>query len=576
MLQADVALVVTDTAQDRRFTGNDLVAGPPVIGFYAGYPLRTPTGAVLGTLSVLGFEPRAGGLAPAQERLLTLLAAQVTRQVELANTLAQRDALIQDLQERNAEQAAAHESLRRSEHRFRVLFDSNPVGQVELSAAGVVQHVNSAFAALVGVPDRDLLLGRTPDWATSSDERPAQARTVEEAATAPGQVLPTERTIVRPDGTPVEIDGTLVGVLGPDGEATVLIGSVVDVTMRNAAQRRLVELADELAAARDEALRRNALTETVLATVAVGIVACDAEGRLTMFNRAAREFLALDLDAAADLSDVVAAHPLLAEDGVTLLRAEQRPLFRALHEGTVDDVAVVIARQGLAPRLVRCDGRAMRDQSGRLLGAVLVMTDISQARRAARELAAQAEFTRVLLDSAHTAIWSCDTAGRPTFVNASACAVLGWPDLPALVGLYDSGELASLGGGVEMLDARGNPLAPEHRPLHRALSGQHTGEIEVVLAAEGRARRTMLLQASPLRDGDGRVDGAVLTGHDVTDLRESEARFRAAFHDGPTPVARLDPHGIIREVNPALRRLTGLRSAALLGRPLLDHVHPDV
>ena len=575
VLRADAPLVVPDATLDVRFARNPLVTGPPAIRFYAGYPLRTPSGAVLGTLCVLGYEPRPAGLTPAQGRLMTVLAAQVMAQLELRRALADRDALILDLQAAAVEWEAAQEALRMSESRFRVLLDSNPVGQVELSPTGVVQHANAAFAELIGVPDPGLLLGRTADWMTSAEQVPDQSRVIEAAAAEPGQIIHTELTICRADGLPVEISGTLVGVAGPDGQASVLIASITDVSERNAAQRRLVELASELADAHDDALRRNALTDTVLATVGVGIVACDADGHLTLFNRATRDFHGMHPDPAADPGNLATTYALYEEDGTTLLEEGRIPLLRALRDGTVDGAVITIAPQGLATRVVRCDGRAMCAPDGRLLGAVVVMTDITTARRDARELAAQSEFTRVLLDTAHTAIWSCDVTGRPTYINATARDFLGWPDLPTLTALHEQGELASLQGGVAILHASGRPLAPQERPLARALAGETVGEVEVVLASAERPRRTLLLQASPLHDADGLVTGAMLTGHDVTDLRASEARFRAAFHDGPTPVARLDRTGVVREVNPALRRLTGLRSTALVGQSLARHVHPD-
>ncbi len=686
VLQSDAPLVVTDATLDPRFVDNALVTGPPHIRFYAGYPLRTTTGAVLGTLCVLGYEPRPEGLTAAQDRMLSVLAAQVMAQLELRRSLAQRGAIVRDLRlavdgyralaedatdvvsrhlldgttlyvspsialvlgydpvaevgrsapervhpddaavmgaalgqvmsgepataavrSRHADgswrhveirlspirddtgavtqvhsvardvtdRAEAQELLRLSENRFRVLFDSNPVGQLELSPSGVVQRVNTAFADLVGVPDPGMLIGRTPEWATAVVDRPAPEQTMSHAAAHPGQVLHTERTILRADGTPVEISGTLVGVPGPDGNTALVIGSVVDVTERNHAQRLLTELATELAAARDEAIRRNALTETVLQTVGVGIVACDADGHLTLFNRATREFHGMSPDPEADPAMWADRYALYDEDGTTLLARERIPLVRALTTGAVDNAVIVIAPDGLPARVVRCDGRAMHDPEGKLLGAVVVMTDITEARAAAQELAAHAEFTQVLLDTAHTAIWSCDATGRPTYVNATARDVLGWPDLDTLTALHDSGQVPGLAEAVTMLGPDGAPLTPAERPLERALAGAETGEVEVVLDAPGRPRRTLLLQASPLHDPQGRVSGAMLTGHDVTELRASEARFRAAFHDGPTPVARLDRDGVIREINPALRRLTGLRTGALVGKALTEHVHLD-
>ncbi len=686
VVRTDAPLVVPDARADPRFAGLPGVAGALAVRFYAGFPLRTSTGAVLGTLCVVDQAARPQGLSDTQTRLLTVLASQVMTQLELRRSLGERDTAVRELRRVGSrhrslaehatdvvsqhacdgttvyvspsvrsvlgydpaaevgtaaparihpddrarmgealaavvsgcpatvsvrslhadgsyrhleiqlspipdaqgstaeihsvardvsERIAIQERLRLSERRYRVLFDASPVGQVELSPDGVVRAVNRAFVDLLGLPDPTVLLGRTPDWATAEQDHPAQRQTLRLAAASPGEVLHSERTVFHLDGTSVEIAGTLVGVPGEDGATAVLIGSATDVTERNRVQRRLTELATELATARDEAVRRNALTDTVLETVGVGIVACDAEGRLTLFNRSTREFHGIPADPEVDPADWADRYALYAEDGRTALSREQVPLFRALKEGSVDDAVIVISPDGLPARVVRCDGRSLRDPSGRLLGAVVVMSDITQARAAARALAEQGDFTRALLETAHTAIWSCDTTGRPTSVNATARSVLGWPRLEELVGLHDSGRLDTLAEAVEILRPDGQPLTAEERPLQRALGGEDTGEMEVVLAAPGRARRVLLLRASPLSDGQGHISGAVLTGHDVSDLRASEARFRAAFHDGPTPLARLDRQGVVLEVNPALSRLLHQPDDAAAGHALVEHVVDD-
>lgn len=51
-------LVVEDTHNDERFRDNPLVTGPPHIRFYAGRPLVSPAGLRMGTLCIMGREPR--------------------------------------------------------------------------------------------------------------------------------------------------------------------------------------------------------------------------------------------------------------------------------------------------------------------------------------------------------------------------------------------------------------------------------------------------------------------------------------------------------------------------------------
>ncbi|MBC7679247.1 MAG: PAS domain S-box protein, partial [Pseudorhodobacter sp.] len=320
-----------------------------------------------------------------------------------------------------------------SEQQHRSLFELSPVGLLESDLEGRIIRANRAFAALVGrsmeelagVPMRDLGAPLLP-----GDHRIAARALAGEDSPA------AARTFVRPDGTSVQTSLSSAVVRSANGTVERIVVTVVDMTERNTSRAALEGLVTELQVARAEADQRTALLDAVLETIDVGVVACDAAGRLILFNRATREFHGLPEHPDVDPADWAEHYALRAEDGVTALEPDQVPLYRALVEGHVSDQHITVTPTGLPLRTLRVDGRA-------------------------------------------------------------------------------------------------------------------------------------------LRDGDGHVTGAVVAMKDVTELRASEQRFRAAFQNGPTPMARLDPDGTVRDANPALRRFLSVPTSRLLGRRLTDRVHPD-
>lgn len=76
-LSAPDLLVIPDLRHDLRTCFNPLVTGEPHIRFYAGAPLRTPTGRVVGSLCVIDSTPRPDGLTEGQADALRRLARQV-------------------------------------------------------------------------------------------------------------------------------------------------------------------------------------------------------------------------------------------------------------------------------------------------------------------------------------------------------------------------------------------------------------------------------------------------------------------------------------------------------------------
>ena len=70
-------LVIPDLSEDARTRDNPLVTGEPHIRFYAGAPLRTPGGKVMGSLCVIDSQSRPDGLTEEQADALRRLARQI-------------------------------------------------------------------------------------------------------------------------------------------------------------------------------------------------------------------------------------------------------------------------------------------------------------------------------------------------------------------------------------------------------------------------------------------------------------------------------------------------------------------
>jgi len=99
-LHSSEMLIVPDATQDQRFADNPLVLHDPHIRFYAGAPLVTSEGLVLGTICVVDLCPRQ--LNQSQIRTLQILSHQVVSQLELRLSRNQLQEYAEQLQKLNS------------------------------------------------------------------------------------------------------------------------------------------------------------------------------------------------------------------------------------------------------------------------------------------------------------------------------------------------------------------------------------------------------------------------------------------------------------------------------------------
>lgn len=139
-------LEITDLSKDPRFRASPLVQNDPAIRFYAGTPLKAHEGWVLGTLSVMGREPRS--LTPDQREGLEALGRQVMLQLEL-RLLSKAE---KTLREEFSHKASFQEALLNTDASAIISSDAN----------GLVTSFNSGAEQLLGYSAEEVVGKQTP------------------------------------------------------------------------------------------------------------------------------------------------------------------------------------------------------------------------------------------------------------------------------------------------------------------------------------------------------------------------------------------------------------------------------
>jgi PAS domain S-box-containing protein len=163
----EAPLLVNDSFADERFADNPLVTGGPRVVFYAGVPLKTPDGFVVGTLCTIDHQPRQ--ISPQQMDMLALLGQQVVDQLELRrrNTLLRTQA--QELEAVLAQTAGLTS-------RLQSILDSAHHAILEMTPDGILRVFNPAAERMLGVDAAEIVNRVSPCQFFDAYELAARAK----------------------------------------------------------------------------------------------------------------------------------------------------------------------------------------------------------------------------------------------------------------------------------------------------------------------------------------------------------------------------------------------------------------
>src|SRR5580700_6016027 len=398
--------------------------------------------------------------------------------------------LVKGLEQRDAEPPSDRQMdqlfavIERSQQGYRDLIDSFDDVLLALNLDGEVRAVNRSFADLVGMRFQQIVGRHVSEFLEEANG---------EAQTLIDRAMP--RFIERRHWTGV----THVRLKGH--KSPFYYDCVAHAMMRGDQVHGVTILARDITASRRNEARFTELFETLQE----GIYIVTPDDRILDANPALVRMLGYD-----------SKEELLTRSLADLLPdAEQRRLLR-------QEVDTQPMLQGRELTLFRKDGSpiiclntaaVVREASGRVLRYHGALMDITERREMERRLYQQQEFARRLIDSFPDLIFVLNSDGQYTFTSPRVKEILGYDPEE-----YDSQEL-------------GERTHVEDRPGLQALFAEMFDGRQSFASLEIRVRhkmgewRRIRCHFSPLCDETGKIDGIIISGRDVTDLKRLEEQL---------------------------------------------------
>src|SRR6202790_2979375 len=405
------------------------------------------------------------------------------------------------------------EVISRSQQGYRDLIDSFDDVLIALSLDGKIRAANRSFADLVGASFPQIIGHSLSEF-------------LEEGA-GEGDLI----NRAMPRFLEHRFWTGIVPIRLKNRSATYYFDCVAHAMLRDDKVQGVTVLARDITALRNNEARFTELFESLQE----GIYIATPDDHLLDVNPALARMLGYD-----------SKEDLLSRTFADLLPDEAER--RALRE-QVDNQPRV---QGREITLTRKDGGqivclntagAVRDTAGRVIRYHGALMDITERRQMEHRLYQQQEFARRLVDSFPDLILVLNTSGQYTFVSQRVKEILG----------YDPEETMQmeLGGRTHL----------EDRPAVLSLFGEVVAGRQTFASLEVRTRnkqgewRRLRCHFSPFFDEAGKIDGVIISGRDVTELKRLEEQL---IQDEKLAAMGQMLAGVAHELNNPLTAILGV------------------
>jgi PAS domain S-box-containing protein len=408
-------------------------------------------------------------------------------------------------------------SISGAERPYRALIEDMREGAVMLSDDNIVLYCNSGFAKMLKSP-MEKIVGTTIESMVCS----TYIETLRKQLTS----ARAHKTVVAKEITLQVMDGTLVPTL-------ISVNSLQSDTLNNTFLV-VTDLSDHMDAevkryTKELELTQIALSEseqrwsTTLASIGDAVIATDLSGKITFMNNVAEELTKWSLNDAFG-KPVQVIFKILNE---FTRKAIDNPIFKVLEKGMAVGLAnhTILVRKDGTEVAVDDSGAPIKNKEGKTTGVVLIFRDISERRKAEEALfkaKKQTEFDKkrleTIFETTPAAVVVLEApANKISYINKRALQLYGFNS----VGL----DLEAVIAKVKPKKVDGSTYPLERGPARRALEGYETTNEDMIIERADGQCFPILVSASPIRNIQGKVTGAVIIFQDITERKQMQTKL---------------------------------------------------
>ncbi len=261
------------------------------------------------------------------------------------------------------------EAYRRSEERFRAIFEGAAVGVALTNLVGIIVEANGSFAEITGRSVDELKGERISDF-THPEDYDGEKNIIADLVAERINSCQIVKRYIRKDGNHTWVRMSASLLHDREGRPEFVLGIAENITERKKAREELAREKERLA--------------VTLASIGDGVITTDVRGRVTLLNGVAEKLTGWS-------SFEAAGRPL--EEVFVIINEETRqtcenPAIRVMATGAIVGLAnhtLLISKDG-SERAIADSGAPIRGPEGDITGVVLVFRDVTEARKTEEEL----------------------------------------------------------------------------------------------------------------------------------------------------------------------------------------------